>query len=118
MYIYEYTGNTAEQYGGAVKANSASSMTATSTIFLGNIADGSLSTSTDAGRGGAIYLSGGTPQLEFHACQLRSNNASNGGGAVFYDAGGGITVNATRLEANWAANWGGGIYARGEVAQV
>ena len=111
------TGNSAEQHGGAVKADSAAAVSVTDTIFLENTATGS-TFDTDAGQGGAIYLAGGTPQLEFHGCELRSNNASGTGGAVFYEAGGGITVNDTRLEANGARYSGGAIYAGGDISEV
>ncbi len=101
--------------GGAIKADSVAALTATTTRFVGNVADGS---SSSDGYGGAIHLVGGTPQLSFLDCELRSNNASSGGGGVYYEAEGGISANATRFEANWAKYNGGGIYAFGGVTQV
>lgn len=79
------------------------------------MADGS---TTSDGLGGAIHLAGGTPQLSFLDCELRSNNATSRGGAVYYNAEGAISTNATRFEANWAKYTGGGIYAAGGVTQV
>lgn len=111
------TGNSAEEHGGAIKANSAAAFSATNTIFLENRATGS-TYDLDAGVGGAIYLEGGAPQLDLHGCELRANNATGSGGAVFYKAGGGITVNGTRFEANGARYGGGAIYAGSDIAEV
>eukprot|EP00752_Nemacystus_decipiens_P011444 g10163.t1 len=112
-----FEGNSAELHGGAIKADSATAISATNTIFLENMATGS-AFDADGGAGGAIYLTGGAPQLDFHGCEVRANNATASGGAVFYEAGGGITVNATRLEANGAKYSGGAIRAGGDIAEV
>ncbi|CAM9092872.1 unnamed protein product [Scytosiphon promiscuus] len=121
-----FQGNTAEQYGGAIKANSAFAVTARDSLFLENTADSTLSSAWSPndgeGEGGAVHLSGGTPQLEFHQCVLRANNATERGGAVFYEGDGGgtvggITVNSTSFEANWAQGYGGGIRGGG-IGQV
>ncbi|CAN0333703.1 unnamed protein product, partial [Ectocarpus fasciculatus] len=114
-----FEGNTAERQGGAVMANSAFAVTARKTLFLANVAQGSSSSWTSFdGKGGAVGLSGGTPQLGLHECELRDNNATDYGGAVYSDAGASITVNSTLLDGNWAGTGGGGVYVNGDIAQV
>eukprot|EP00903_Cladosiphon_okamuranus_P009051 g8653.t1 len=112
-----FEGNSAEVHGGTIKAISATAISATDTVFVGNRATGS-TFDRDSGVGGAIYLEGGTPRLDFHGGEVRANNATGSGGAVFYKAGGGITVNGTRFEANRAEYGGGAIYAGEDVAEL
>lgn len=104
----------AHREGGAIRAESPASLIARNTVFLKNLV-----TSDDFdGLGGAIFVSEGTPQLEFHGCDFQRNNASTNGGALYYDAGGSMMFNGTSFVGNWARESGGGIFAKGAVGQV
>lgn len=110
-----FEANSAALTGGAVRADSASRVTARSSVFYKNVATGS---DFGSGLGAALYLFGGTPQVEFHECDFRANNASNSGGAVYHDAAGSLAVNTTTMVGNWARYGGAGIVARGDIEQV
>lgn len=97
-----------------MRVDSAALLSATNSLFLGNIAHG---TDTDwdsgDGHGGALYLSGGQPEVDFDSCEFRDNNSSDYGGAVNYDAAGRLSVVSTTVSMNWAHYMGGGIWASG-----
>lgn len=113
-----FEGNTAEHSGGAVRADSAAILLARSTVFLENLALGTDTYSSDTGNGGALFLSGGTPQVELYDCELRGNNGSLFGGALRHDAAGKLLLNGTRVAGNWARYGGGGVHAGGGVGKV
>lgn len=98
-----------------MRLDSASALTVRNSVFLNNtaVSDGYLD-----GRGGAILVSGGTPQVEFHSSDFRLNTAANSGGGVHHDAGGSLLLDGIGMEDNWARYAGGGVYASGGIEQV
>lgn len=65
------------------------------------------------GSGGAIYVSGGTPQMEIQGCEFSANNASDVGGALCYEAAAELTVSSSLISGNWAAYGGGALSVYG-----
>lgn len=111
--------NTAGYSGGAMRVDSASALTVRNSVFLNNTAVSDRY--NGGGDGGAIYVWGGTPQVEFHSCDFRLNTAADsggGGGGVKHDAGGSLLVDGSTFKNNWAKYSGGGISATGGVEQV
>lgn len=97
-----------------MRVDSATRLSATNCLFFGNIAYGR---GTDwvspVGHGGALYLSGGQPEVAFVRCGFKDNNSSDNGGAVNYNAAGRLSLVSTTVSMNWAHYRGGGIWVDG-----
>jgi hypothetical protein len=100
-------GNTAIGNGGGVYVASSSTFT------QGTIGDGPTLDGNTATNGGNLYIEGSAAASTLNTGSIRNGVAYAGGGGVYVDAGGILTLNGLTIANNSAANGGGAYIAAG-----
>jgi len=111
--------STPEEGGGISIAFAPAALSATNTVFSGNIAEPSVHNDPNAfGEGGGLDIVGrepppATPQTTLTNVTISSNIASpNDGGGIYTNSG--ISIGSSLIENNSSGRWGGGVFS--EVA--
>lgn len=105
LYGGRISGNAAVNGGGIYIANNGSKLLVDGGVIENNTVTGTTSTS---GRGGGLYVSGGTVTLSDG--EIRGNQAKDGGGAYTTGSSSYFNLNGGRISGNTATGDGGGMY--------